>query len=582
MTPPGDPYDGTPALDEGPGDRRPHPRVPEAGETVVDREQPAGGPRPSDVPWQRLDARMIAVDATRLAGSLVPLGLAVLLRNADASAVASTLTTLATIGAAAALFDLLRWATTSYRITGTRVEVRTGLVTRRHRSMPRDRIRRVDATAKVLHRVFALSVVTLATAEHTRSSDDVLVLDAVTTRDAAEMRRRLLGTRSGLTRAPVAGGGDGYDTTAASAPGADGHAGDAVGTVVGAGAVGGDDRDAGDVLASLDWRWAPYSLLSVWTLAIPALALGGLLQALQSVGVTPNDVVDDERVTGRFRDVPPATGIALAVLAIVVVGVVGALAFFVETWWGFRLVREPGGRLRIHRGLLTSRSISLDEARLRGVEVAEPLLLRVAGGARLHAVTTGLAGADESRGQGADALMPPAAARKAQRVAAAVLAEPASPTDHPDLRPHPRAARRRRLTRAALAGLAAFALMAVAHVAGGGVPIGAWAAPSTVTVGAVAYALDAYRSLGHALAGRYLVVRRGSLARRTVALQGAGVIGWTVRRSVFQRRLGLATVVATTAAGRGSYPLVDVDTGDGLRFAHEAVPDLMAPFLVDR
>ena len=61
----------------------------------------------------------------------------------------------------------------------------------------------------------------------------------------------------------------------------------------------------------------------------------------------------------------------------------------------------------------------------------------------------------------------------------------------------------------------------------------------------------------------------------------AGVIGWTVRRTLFQRRLGLATVVVTTAAGRGSYALVDVDACDGVRFADEAVPGLLGPFLAD-
>ncbi len=503
-----------------------------------------------EVPWQRLDARMIAVDVTRLAGALVPLGVAVLLRNADAGAAASTLTTLALIAAASAVFDLLRWATTWYRITDARVEVRSGLVTRRHRSIPRDRIRRVDATAKVLHRVFSLQVVTIATGEQSGASEDELKLDAVTTPDAAELRRRLLGTRPAAARAD----------------------GDSAG----------DRGDSGEVLASLNWRWAPYDLLSFWTLAIPALALGGLLQALQSVGVTPDEVANDERVTGRVSDLSLATGIALAVVAVVVVGAVGALVLFVETWWGFRLVREPGRRLRIRRGLLTTRSISLDEARLRGVELSEPLLLRAAGGARLHAVTTGLAGADRSRGEGADALVPPVPMGEAQRVAAAVLDEPTAPSDRPDLHAHPRAARRRRLTRAIVASLAAWALAVGAHGAADGVPPTTWAVPAAVTVGAVAYALDAYRSLGHTLAGRYLVVRRGSLARRTVALQRAGVIGWTVRRTVFQRRLGLATVVVTTAAGRGSYALVDVDAGDGVLFADEAVPGLLGPFLADR
>jgi putative membrane protein len=49
---------------------------------------------------------------------------------------------------------------------------------------------------------------------------------------------------------------------------------------------------------------------------------------------------------------------------------------------------------------------------------------------------------------------------------------------------------------------------------------------------------------------------------------------------VFQRRLGLATVVATTAAGRGAYALVDVDADQGLQVAREAVPGLLDPFLM--
>ena len=46
-----------------------------------------------------------------------------------------------------------------------------------------------------------------------------------------------------------------------------------------------------------------------------------------------------------------------------------------------------------------------------------------------------------------------------------------------------------------------------------------------------------------------------------------------------QRRAGLATVLATTAAGAGAYAIRDVGTGTGLDAADAAVPDLLAPFL---
>jgi putative membrane protein len=96
---------------------------------------------------------------------------------------------------------------------------------------------------------------------------------------------------------------------------------------------------------------------------------------------------------------------------------------------------------------------------------------------------------------------------------------------------------------------------------------------------AVLLALDAYRSLGHGISGEYLVTRSGTVRRSTVALQRRGIIGWTVRQSLLQRRAGLVTVHATTAAGAGAYAIHDADVSAGLAAADAAVPDLLAPFL---
>jgi putative membrane protein len=42
----------------------------------------------------------------------------------------------------------------------------------------------------------------------------------------------------------------------------------------------------------------------------------------------------------------------------------------------------------------------------------------------------------------------------------------------------------------------------------------------------------------------------------------------------------LATLVATTAAGRQAYEVQDVPLGEALRLADQALPGLLAPFLV--
>ena len=56
-------------------------------------------------------------------------------------------------------------------------------------------------------------------------------------------------------------------------------------------------------------------------------------------------------------------------------------------------------------------------------------------------------------------------------------------------------------------------------------------------------------------------------------------IGCNVERSFFQRRAGLATLTATTAAGHQHYDVQDVEIGEALRLAEELLPELAEPFL---
>jgi putative membrane protein len=105
-------------------------------------------------------------------------------------------------------------------------------------------------------------------------------------------------------------------------------------------------------------------------------------------------------------------------------------------------------------------------------------------------------------------------------------------------------------------------------------------------VPAWALAADRAASLGHQVvtgAGglRWLVSRGGSLVRRRSALAADGVIGVTVRQSLFQRRLGVVTLVATTAAGRQKYAVTDLGEGQAESLSEELLPGLIEAFLVD-
>ncbi|MYW78913.1 putative membrane protein [Streptomyces sp. LaPpAH-199] len=488
--------------------------------------------------WHRLDPRTVLVTALVVAGvvagAAVPttLGLAGWL-GLPAAVLWVLAAAVLVIGAAAGA-DRVRWHRTRYRIGPERVDLHTGLLIVKRRSLARGRIRTVDLTANPMLRLLGLVTVRIGTGE--QGSESTLELDPVTRAEGERLRRVLL-------------------ERAVTAPAGVHREGE---------------------LAVLDPRWIRYAPVSFVAPMLGGAAAGAVLQVSDWVGARADVIA---WIGDRFRETPLLWTIVALVLAALVSGVVGALGLWIEMWWNYRLEREPGGTLRVRRGLFTSRSISVEEARLRGVDLVEPLGVRLFGAARLDAVTTGLAKDHEARNADHNTLLPAAPRKRADAVAADVLREAVAPTGAA-LTPHPRAARGRRLLWALAAALGPVLLLALLGALL--TPVLLWIALGCAAVAvpvAVVLALDAYRGLGHALSGRYLVTRSGTVRRSTAALERAGVIGWTVKQSVFQRRAGLLSVTATTAAGGGAYTAYDTDASEGLTFAAEAVPGLLEPFL---
>jgi putative membrane protein len=104
--------------------------------------------------------------------------------------------------------------------------------------------------------------------------------------------------------------------------------------------------------------------------------------------------------------------------------------------------------------------------------------------------------------------------------------------------------------------LLAIGLAATAFVAT--VPVWAWVLCGVVIAAGVFLAADRSRALGHRVGDGWLVARSGSLDRRRDCLEAAGIIGWTARQTLFQRRAGVATLIAATPAGVKGYRVLDV------------------------
>jgi putative membrane protein len=495
-----------------------------------------------DTEWQSLDRRTVAVTVVLAIGvtlaSAIPLAINMLGDGrAPGFVVTAVAAALILVGGLAAISGLLRWRHTRYRITGDRIELRFTLVVHRLRSIPRDRVRSVDLTANPLLRLFGLVKVQVGTGQQTTGSAH-LVLNPVTRQRAVALRQELLAVAAAPDRAAESGK---------------------------------------RTLAQLDWSWIRYAPISATTVILGATALGGVLQLADWFGLRET-ILGEIGALLQGLPLPAAAGMLVAIG--VGVGIVGSLALFIELWWGYRLLREEGGALRVHRGLLTTRSLSLEERRLRGVEVIEPIGARLLGAARVDAVAVGVRAKSGKEKSDPRTLLPLAPRSLAHRVAAGVLREPVSPTWSATFRPHPVAARGRRLYRAVGSALVVAGLLALSGLVLTPVLLDlAWVAVVVGVPVAVAVGLDAYRNLGHDICGDYMVARSGAVSRRTVALRRAGVIGWTITSSPFQRRVGLLTLVATTAANKGAYQIYDIGQSDGLRFADAAVPGLLTPFL---
>ncbi|GAB7029939.1 PH domain-containing protein [Streptomyces sp. NPDC021749] len=592
--------------------------------------RPTPWAHPADPPqWRRLDPRTLLVHCGWMAAPLGSLALTALATGGRISTRGwITLAVIAASFAVVTTLGLIRWARTEFRVrldggAGTAghapagpdtaggaaptqdpatshaptLDIRSGLLNRRLRSIPLHRIRTVDLTASPLHRLLGVTVLRAGTAG-SGEGGGALSLDALAVPEAARLRAELL-ARAGSSAS-----------------------------------------DGEPVLARIDWRWLRYAPLTFWIVGGVFAAAGSAYRVLDGIGIEPWKLGIVRRAFAEFGTSALWLTVPVALLAVLALGSAGAVALYVENWWNYRLEWADGRTLQVRRGLFTTRSVAIERARLRGVLLREPLLLRAGGGALVRAVASGLGNREENRKR--SGLLPPAPRAEALRVAGGALrapfpatttttgngtatgsgggtptttatttttttatatgngsesalpatpdtptipatpVTPAPPATPTPLAPHPRAALRRRRMRgmwcvvlpgtALLAGLGAALTPVLLHCA--------WVFAVVATPVVLWLARDAYHSLGHGIHGGFLVARSGTFSRDTLVLQRSAIAAWTFTDSPFTRRSGLVTLTAAVAAGEDGYRIRDLAAGEAAGFAAAAGPGILAEFLV--
>ena len=491
-----------------------------------------------DQDWQRLDPRMLLVHPVREVIRFLPALLAVLI----AGTAAGRELWQAVFIVVPVVLGVLRYVTTSFRIAGGRVELRRGLLTRHVLSTPIERVRTVDLTSSLIHRALGLTTVRVGTGTASTSEDERLDLDGLPVARARVLREELL-RRSPGDDVPL-----GLDQASPVAA-----------------------RTEEEVLR-FELAWVRFAPLTGSGIVIAAAGLGVLTQVFQTLGFQP---LDPDRLAESAPTVPLGVLVPLVVLVGLLLVAMLSIAGYLVTNWNFSLTRTRsthGAAWHLGRGLFTTRETTLDDERLAGVSLAEPLGLRMARGARLSAIVTGL----DRRQSGSSTLVPPAPRTDAIRVGTAVLGS-ATPLVGPLVRHGPRATRRRWVRALLPASLPA--ALGVTVVASGGSTW--WLLTLLFLPMGAMLAADRARALGHALVDHHLVSRSGSLTRRHRALAVEHVIGWNFSATWFQRRARLCTLVATTAGGSQAVPVLDVPEDEAVRVAGFALPELLTQFRLD-
>ncbi|GIF67755.1 membrane protein [Asanoa ishikariensis] len=272
----------------------------------------------------------------------------------------------------AIVMSVVSWYNTGYHVVGHELRVYEGLLWRRTRAIPLERLQSVEVVRPLLAQLTGLAELRLEVVGGGKTEAPLAYLSVA---DAAALRDRLLAI-AGRPVAPV----------------------DSAAEVAGVAPV----RVPGDgplLLAVPNRDLVISQLLTPQALVLP-------------IGVA--------FVVLQFGFDPSWSFIGVASTLTAIAGVLLQPVRRILSDWNFRLSRDDTA-LRLRFGLVETRSQTVPVDRVQGVTATWPLLWRAQGWLRLTLDVAGVAGQDAANGTETDRLLPVGTADVAERVAGSVL-----------------------------------------------------------------------------------------------------------------------------------------------------------------
>lgn len=505
--------------------------------SLLERDGGAAAVSPGE---HRANPLSVVVEALKMASGLVVLmafGLAGDFIAGDLSTLATLVLAAAGILAACLALSLVVWRVRTWELTDEGVVMRWGLLNKRQLTIPYEHIHTADMSSELLDRLFGLMTLDLDTGA------------AAAEGDAARMRGLRAGEAEAL-RAELFRRKRAAAAPAGEKDGAPDASGDAVA----------DERPLATFeLTGRQLLLAAASQTSAASqaVALVVLLVNGLNQLIEW-GVLDLAGTGDELVATALPALVPA--VVAVVLAAIVLGAAVSFVLGLVRYAGYRVERYAD-RVVVEHGLLSRSSRTVAADRVQHVVVRQGVIRQLIGYAEVYVQVVSAPGEADGEPSGSVLLHPFVRMGKLDAFLAEVLPAYAGVLGQVDLRCLGPVARRRAVVRAAiwwpfataiffgvhwLFGLSG--LLASAGWLLGPLLVAAVLLSVVLLAGLVVDALLAWRGARYGHTARELVLVSGGFTRRTTIAPRSHLQRVQVSASPFQRRAGVATLSARTAA----------------------------------